>query len=168
MIRFKLSECTGFAAVPVPQAETWKTVCNAPGRLDIPSPLLAAANPHGLPERHSDYTNVGRDTFQHMVLICRKLTEGAWTMTSDGAGGRTQPRWRHLQRGTEMTILRKELGDPLRFYCRHTWQTESETFQQVKPSTCKSSFNNSSNNTIQDKHCCPEIWRTDFSGNTHN
>lgn len=44
--------------VPVPQAETWKTACNVPGPLDIPSPLAAAANPHGLQERHSHDTQM--------------------------------------------------------------------------------------------------------------
>lgn len=35
-------------AVPVLQGETEQTICNAPGPRDAPSPLLAAANQHGL------------------------------------------------------------------------------------------------------------------------
>lgn len=46
---------SGFAAVPVLQVETWQTVCTGPGRLDIPSRLLAAANLHGLQETRRDY-----------------------------------------------------------------------------------------------------------------
>lgn len=39
---------SGFAAVPVPPAETWQTVCSVPGHLGKPSPLQVASNPHGL------------------------------------------------------------------------------------------------------------------------
>lgn len=132
-------DCIGFVAVPVPQAETLKTAYNAQDRLDIPSPQLEAANLHGLQERQSNYTNVGRDTVPYMVLICIKLAESAWTVTSDGACGCTEPWWWQLQRGAEMTILRKKPGDPLCFYCWHTWK---------RP---KSIINNIRNNTIQEK-----------------
>ncbi len=133
-------ELSCFAAVPVPQAETWKTVCNAPGPLDVPSPLLAAANLHGLRGRENSYTNVGRGAFQPKHT-CGKLTEGAWAVTSDGAGGRTEPWWRRPQGGAEMTILRQKLGDPLCLYCWHTWRRQKGRHFNRWPSACKSSLN---------------------------
>lgn len=59
-------------------------------------------------------------TNTQMVLDCTKLTEGAGTVTPEGACGRTEPRWWWLLRGAEMTILRQKLGYPLCFYCWHT------------------------------------------------
>lgn len=53
--------------LPVPQAETGKTVCNAPGLLDIPSPLQAAANPHGLQDTDTVDAEVQADTVQNTL-----------------------------------------------------------------------------------------------------
>lgn len=50
--------------LPLPQGEIWKTVCNAPGLVDIPSPLQAAANPHGLQDTYTVSAEVQTDTVQ--------------------------------------------------------------------------------------------------------
>lgn len=50
--------------LPVPQGEIWKTVCNAPGLADIPSPLQAAANPHGLQDTDTVSAEEQTDTVQ--------------------------------------------------------------------------------------------------------
>lgn len=59
---------------PAPQAETWKTVCIAPGLPDIPSPLQAAANPHGLQHMDTVDAEAQTDTF-HTGINLQKVLE---------------------------------------------------------------------------------------------
>lgn len=62
-----LNDLNRQTVLPVPQAETWKTVCNAPGLPDIPSPLQAAANPHGLQDTDTVDAEAQADTIQNTL-----------------------------------------------------------------------------------------------------
>lgn len=168
-MKTECEELSGFATVPVPQAETWLTACNAPGRLDIPSPLPAAANLHGLQERHDNYANVCRDTFQHKhshgaqlqktyrrclngdIWWCRWMNRTTVTATPEGS----------RNDNTEA-----EAGGPtLLLLLTNLMETERKTFPQVKPSACKS--NSITAAAKHSKHIWkPELWKR-WKSSTH-
>lgn len=109
------------AAVPVPPEETWQIACSAPNLQDTPSPLPAAANPLGLKDTHRKWMKAQEDA-NICCYAANLLTECAWSVASDGASGGAEPRRRWVQRRAEVAVLRKELRDPVCFYCWNTWQ----------------------------------------------